>query len=145
MYSEKIDKMIMEALKAGEKIKAGAFRMLKSEFLVFKTAKNAKPLDDAAEISIIKKMIKQRQDAAKEYLEVGRLELADNELDEVEVLKVLLPAEITEEQIKEAVKEVANTIVPIKKNMGVFMKAVKAKYPTADGKMVSQIVSAFLS
>ena len=145
MYSEKIDKMIMEALKAGEKIKAGAFRMLKSEFLVFKTAKNAKPLDDAAEISIIKKMIKQRQDAAKEYLEVGRLELADNELDEVEVLKVLLPAEITEEQIKEAVKEVANATVPIKKHMGVFMQAVKAKYPTADGKMVSQMVSAFLS
>ena len=145
MYSEKIDKMIMEALKAGEKIKAGAFRMLKSEFLVFKTAKNAKPLDDAAEISIIKKMIKQRQDAAKEYLEAGRLELADNELDEAAVLKVLLPAEITEEQIKEVVKEVANTTVPIKKNMGVFMKAVKAKYPTADGKLVSQIVSTFLS
>ena len=145
MYSEKIDKMIMEALKAGEKIKAGAFRMLKSEFLVFKTAKNAKPLDDAAEISIIKKMIKQRQDAAKEYLEAGRLELADNELDEVAVLKVLLPAEITEEQIKEVVKEVANTTVPIKKNMGVFMKAVKAKYPTADGKLVSQIASTFLS
>ena len=145
MYSEKIEKMIMEALKAGEKVKAGAFRMLKSEFLVFKTAKNAKPLDDAAEISIIKKMIKQRQDAAKEYLEAGRLELADNELDEVAVLKVLLPAEITEEQIKEAVKEVANTTVPIKKNMGVFMKAVKAKYPAADGKLVSQIVSTFLS
>ena len=145
MYSEKIDKMIMEALKAGEKIKAGAFRMLKSEFLVFKTAKNAKPLDDAAEISIIKKMIKQRQDAAKEYLEVGRLELADDELDEVEVLKVLLPAEITEEQITEAVKEVANTVEPVKKNMGVFMKAVKDKYPTADGKMVSQIVLGFLS
>ena len=90
-------------------------------------------------------MIKQRQDAAKEYLEAGRLELADNELDEVAVLKVLLPAEITEEQIKEAVKEVANITVPIKKNMGVFMKAVKAKYPTADGKLVSQIVSTFLS
>jgi uncharacterized protein YqeY len=145
MYSEKIDKMIMEALKAGDKVKAGAFRMLKSEFLVFKTAKNAKPLDEAAEISIIKKMIKQRQDAAKEYLAAGRLELADNELDEVEVLKVLLPAEITEEQIKEAVKEVANTTEPVKKNMGVFMKAVKAKYPTADGKRVSQIVSTFLS
>ena len=145
MYSEKIDKMIMEALKAGEKIKAGAFRMLKSEFLVFKTAKNAKPLDDVAEISIIKKMIKQRQDAAKEYLEAGRLELADDELDEVEVLKVLLPAEITEEQITEAVKEGANTVEPIKKNIGVFMKAVKDKYPTADGKMVSQIVLGFLS
>lgn len=145
MYSEKIDKMIMEALKAGEKVKAGAFRMLKAEFLVFKTAKNARPLDDTAEISIIKKMIKQRQDAAKEYLEAGRLELADNELDEVEVLKVLLPAEITEEQITEAVKEVANTVEPVKKNMGVFMKTVKAKYPTADGKMISQIVSGFLS
>ena len=145
MYIETIDKMIMEALKAGDKVKAGTFRMLKSEFLLFKTAKNAKPLDDIAEISIIKKMIKQRQDAATEYLEAGRLELADNELDEVSVLKDLLPAEITEEQIKEAVKEVANTVEPIKKNMGVFMKAVKDKYPTADGKMVSQIVLAFLS
>ena len=145
MYSEKIDKMIMESLKAGEKVKAGVFRMLKSEFLVFKTAKNAKPLDDTAEISIIKKMIKQRQEAAKEYLEAGRLELADNELDEVRVLKVLLPPEVTEEQIKEAIKEVAYTTEPVKKNMGVFMKAVKAKYPTADGKLVSQIVSTFLS
>ena len=145
MYIETIDKMIMEALKAGDKVKAGTFRMLKSEFLLFKTAKNAKPLDDIAEISIIKKMIKQRQDAATEYLEAGRLELADNELDEVSVLKDLLPAEITEEQIKEAVKEVTNTTEPIKKNMGIFMKAVKAKYPTADGKMVSQVVSTFLS
>ena len=145
MYIETIDKMIMEALKAGDKVKAGTFRMLKSEFLLFKTAKNAKPLDDIAEISIIKKMIKQRQDAATEYLEAGRLELADNELDEVSVLKVLLPAEITEEQIKEAVKEITNTVEPIKKNMGIFMKAVKAKYPTADGKIVSQVVSTFLS
>ena len=145
MYSEKIEKMIMEALKAGEKTKAGAFRMLKSEFIVFKTAKNAKPLDEAAEIAIIKKMIKQRQDAAKEYLAAGRLELADNELEEVDVLKPLLPAEITEEEIKEAVKEVSNTTEPVKKNMGVFMKAVKSKYPTADGKTVSQIVSTFLT
>ena len=145
MYSEKIEKMIMEALKAGEKTKAGAFRMLKSEFIVFKTAKNAKPLDEAAEIAIIKKMIKQRQDAAKEYLAAGRLELADNELEEVDVLKPLLPAEITEDEIKEAVKEVSNTTEPVKKNMGVFMKAVKSKYPTADGKTVSQIVSTFLT
>ena len=145
MYSEKIEKMIMEALKAGEKTKAGAFRMLKSEFIVFKTAKNAKPLDEAAEIAIIKKMIKQRQDAAKEYLAAGRLELADNELEEVDVLKPLLPAEITEDEIKEAVKEISNTTEPVKKNMGVFMKAVKSKYPTADGKTVSQIVSTFLT
>ena len=145
MYSEKIEKMIMEALKAGEKTKAGAFRMLKSEFIVFKTAKNAKPLDEAAEIAIIKKMIKQRQEAAKEYLAAGRLELADNELEEVDVLKPLLPAEITEEEIKEAVKEISNTTEPVKKNMGVFMKAVKSKYPTADGKTVSQIVSTFLT
>ena len=145
MYSEKIEKMIMEALKAGEKTKAGAFRMLKSEFIVFKTAKNAKPLDEAAEIAIIKKMIKQRQEAAKEYLAAGRLELADNELEEVDVLKPLLPAEITEEEIKEAVKEISNTTEPVKKNMGIFMKAVKSKYPTADGKTVSQIVSTFLT
>lgn len=144
MYNEKIDKMIMETLKAGDKVKAGVFRMLKSEFLMFKTAKKAKPLDENAEISIIKKMIKQRYDASKEYLAAGRLELSDNELDEVLVLKALLP-EVTEKQITEAVKEVANTIEPVKKNIGVFMKTVKEKYPTADGKNVLQIVSTFLS
>lgn len=145
MYNIEIDKMIMEALKAGQKVKAGAYRMLKAEFLVAKTAKNAKPLDEAAEISIIKKMIKQRQDAAKEYMNAGRLELADNELDEVEVLKALLPAEITEAQINEAIAEIAEAVEPIKKNMGLFMKGVKAKYPTADGKLVSELVGKYLN
>ena len=147
MYSEKIDKMIMEALKAGEKVKAGTFRLLKAEFLVFKTAKNAKPLDEAAEFTIIRKMIKQRQEASKEYLEAGRLELADNELEEVTVLKALLPPEVTDELIKEALDEVVKTIAyaPISKNMGYYIKAVKAKYPSADGKLVAKVVSDFLS
>ena len=147
MYSEKIDKMIMEALKAGEKTKAGVFRMLKAEFLVFKTAKNAKPLDDTAEISIIKRMIKQRQAASEEYTSAGRLDLASNELEEIQVLKTLLPAEITEELITEAIKEFANTIAnaPANKNMGFYIKAVKSKYPNADGKLVAQAVSKFLS
>ena len=147
MYSEKIDKMIMEALKAGDKVKAGTFRLLKAEFLVFKTAKNAKPLDEAAEFTIIRKMIKQRQEASKEYLEAGRLELADNELEEATVLKALLPPDVTEELIKEALDEAVKTIAyaPIKKNMGYYIKAVKDKYPSADGKLVAKVVSDFLS
>lgn len=145
MYKEKIDTLIMEAMKSGNKVEASTYRMLKSEFLVFKTAKNAKPLDDNAEISIIKKMVNQRNEAAKEYLNGGRVELADKEMAEAEVLKKMLPAEITPEQINEAIAEVASRVEPVKKNMGVFMKELRTKYPSADGKLISQLVTNILN
>ena len=60
MYNSEINKMIMTSMKSGDKEKSAVYRLLKSEFLKFTTAKNAKPLDDAAEIQIIRKMVKER-------------------------------------------------------------------------------------
>ena len=54
MYNEEINKMIMTSMKSGEKEKAAVYRLLKSEFLKFSTAKDAKTLDDSAEIQIIR-------------------------------------------------------------------------------------------
>lgn len=157
MYNEKIDAMIMAAVKeAGAstvaeekellKSKAGVYRLIKAEFLSFKTAKNAKPLDEAAEIAILRKMIKQREESAATYRNAGREELAVSEETEIKFLKELLPAEITSEQIEAAVKEVIGSgVEPNRKNMGAFMAAIGKKYPTADKKLVSSIVMKFLS
>ena len=57
MYNEEINKMIMTSMKSGEKEKAAVYRLLKSEFLKFNTAKDAKTLDDAAEIQIIREAL----------------------------------------------------------------------------------------
>ena len=91
MYNSEINKMIMTSMKSGEKEKAAVYRLLKSEFLKFTTAKNAKPLDDAAEIQIIRKMVKERQESEKIYLTNNRQDLADNEKAEYSILETLLP------------------------------------------------------
>ena len=78
MYNEEINKMIMTSMKSGEKDKAAVYRLLKSEFLKFSTAKDAKPLDDVAEIQIIRKMVKERKESEKVYADAGRTDLAEN-------------------------------------------------------------------
>ena len=99
MYNSEINKMIMTSMKSGEKEKAAVYRLLKSEFLKFTTAKNAKPLDDAAEIQIIRKMVKERQESEKIYLTNNRQDLADNEKAEYLILETLLPQAPSNDEI----------------------------------------------
>ena len=87
MYNEEINKMIMTSMKSGEKEKAAVYRLLKSEFLKFSTAKDAKTLDDSAEIQIIRKMVKERKESEKVYADAGRIDLAENEKNEYLILE----------------------------------------------------------
>ena len=156
MYRDELDKMILstskaslietdEEKKATLKTKVAVYRLIKAEYLKHKTAKNATPLDDAAEVNILRKMVKQREDSIAEYAKAGRQDLVNNETKEVNVIKELLPAEITAEQIEAVLKTLIGPIEPIKKNMGILIKKVKEVYPTADGKLTSNIVLKFLS
>ena len=90
MYNEEINKMIMTSMKSGEKEKAAVYRLLKSEFLKFSTAKDAKILDDSAEIQIIRKMVKERKESEKVYADAGRNDLAENEKNEYLILEDFL-------------------------------------------------------
>ncbi|MBQ0019111.1 MAG: GatB/YqeY domain-containing protein [Bacteroidales bacterium] len=143
MINEELNKMIMAAMKGGEKTKAEVYRAIKSEFLKFKTAKDAKPFDDAAEISILRKMHKEREDDAKLFEANGRADLADQNKYEAAVLADLLPQAASEDDIRKQIDAfIATTGEPKleKKNMGACVKFVKAALPTADGKTVSTIV-----
>ena len=143
MINEELNKMIMTAMKGGEKAKAEVYRAIKSEFLKFKTAKDAKPLDDAAEISILRKMHKEREDDAKLFEANGRADLAEQNKYEAAVLADLLPQAASEDDIRKQIDAfIATTGEPKleKKNMGTCVKFVKAALPTADGKTVSTIV-----
>lgn len=81
-------------------------RAIKNEFLVYQTAKGAKPLDDAAEFTILRKMVKQRLDSRDQYIAAGRKDLADNESKEILVLESFLPSEASPEEITKAIYEV---------------------------------------
>ncbi len=143
MINEQLNKLIMTAMKGGEKARAEVFRAIKSEFLKFQTAKNAKPLDDAAEIGILRKMLKEREEDAKLYAEKGRADLAEANEYEASVLADLLPKAASEEDIMTQIEAfIASTGEPTleKKNMGACVKFVKATLPTADGKTVSTLV-----
>lgn len=143
MLREKIDGLIAQATTQRNQ-EVEILRMIKAEFQKYNASKEAvtKPMDDAVEIQILNKMVKQRKEAEMMYVKAGRQDLATNEHKKIEFIEKYLPAAATETDIEAEVNNIINSgVEPIKKNMGTIIKQVKAKYPTADGKLVSTIVS----
>jgi uncharacterized protein YqeY len=107
-----------------------------------------KPLDEAAEMAILKSLIKQRQDASEMFRKAGRAEQADKEDAEKVIIEAYLPAGASEADIDTAIAEaLAETGVTSLKQMGVVMKATQArlKGKTVDGKALSDKVRSKLS
>lgn len=144
-------------MKSGDKVALRAYKNLKAEIQKVKTAKNAKPYTDAAEIQLISKMCKNLEDAILDFSKAHREDLVSDYTSELEVLKKLLPEPVNESQICSFVEKyclnnnlVGNTeaqenIIQIpKKEMGKVIKVVKETYPQADGKLISSIVKKYV-
>ena len=144
-----INALIMEAMKNHDSARTETLRGIKSAFLNWQTSKEnaGKELTEADEIQIIKKMVKQRQESVEQYIAAGRKELADAEQAQIDILETFLPQAATEEDIVRAFNQAkeANGWEAEKKNMGLFVKAIKAALPNADGKMVAQVVQSQLA
>ena len=138
-----IDELIKESLKNKKTIELKAYRNLKSEIILAKTAKNAVGFNEAVLFSIIAKYCKKLEDAEKQYSQAGREDLASEYRDELEVLQKLLPEPVKESDIEAYVVHWYENGIE-KKNMGSVIKEVKLKYPGADGKMISEIVKKHL-
>ena len=146
-----IDELIKESLKNKKTSELKVYRNLKADIMAFKTQKNAPVYDEAAELKIIQKYVTKMEDAEKQYSQAGREDLASECRDELEVLRKLLPEPVTASEIYEELRywaeknhylneEIASEIKIPKKEMGVAIKYIKSKLPTADGKMISEIV-----
>ena len=142
MIQNQIDGLIKSAMLNKQASALRAYRAVKTAFMEYKTAKNAKPLDEIAEINIIRKMISTREDAIQQFEAAGRLELAKAEAEEIVYLKPMLPPEVS----KEDVRTYAESIITEKgmQNMGKYVKVIKEKFPTTDGKLISTIVKSLL-
>ena len=152
-----VDDLIKESMKSRNQTELRAYKNLKAEIQKVKTAKNAKPYTDAAEIQLISKMCKNLEDAILDFSKAHRDDLVADYTSELEVLKKLLPEPVNESQICSFVEEyclnnnfVGNTeaqenIIQIpKKEMGKVIKVVKETYPQADGKLISSIVKKYV-
>ena len=147
-----IDELIKESLKNKKTSELKVYRNLKADIMAFKTQKNAPVYDEAAELKIIQKYVTKMEDAEKQYSHAGRLDLATECRDELEVLRKLLPEPVKESDICDFVQgyaidrnwvgtdDVSTRVMIPKKNMGEVIKATKSQFPTADGKIISEIV-----
>ena len=147
-----INELIKDSLKNKKTVELKVYRNLKADIMAFKTQKNAPEFTEAVFYSIINKYIKKMEDAEKQYFQAGREDLSSECREESEVLRKLLPEPVTSQEILDLVTNTAldrnwmngEKIAIPKKEMGNFIKQIKTVFPTADGKMVSDIIKANL-
>ncbi len=146
-----LEQDIMSAMKAAMKNKdktaLRGLRAVKSAILLEQTSGSDKEFDEASEIKLLQKLVKQRQDSYDIYMEQGREDLAQIEKEEIEVISKFLPAQLSDEELNSIIQKVIDeTGASSMKDMGKVMgMATKAFAGQADMGLVSQIVREQLS
>ena len=138
---------LKEAMKAKDKVTLEALRAIKTAILNEKTAAGAKEMTEADELKLLTKLRKQRVESATIFREQNRLDLAEPEEAQIEVIERYLPAMMSEEEIRAKVTEIiaatgASSMADMGKVMG---QATGAMAGRADGKVISGIVRELLS
>tara|TARA_B100001057_G_scaffold278585_1_gene278827 strand:- start:444 stop:896 length:453 start_codon:yes stop_codon:yes gene_type:complete len=136
------------AMFAKDKVKLAALRAVKSAFLLEKTKEgfSGNISDDQAQ-QIISKLHKQRMDAYQIYVDQKREDLANEEIEQANVLEIYLPKQLTEEELTKELKNIidslgASSMSDIGRVMGKAMGLLKGK---TDGSLISKITKELLS
>ena len=140
-----IQEEVKVSLKSGEKLKASTLRLIVSAIKLEEKNKSETLTDDEA-LEILMKMIKQRKDSISQFETANRMELAQREKDEIEIIQNYLPKQLSEEElsvlITEIVKEVnADSIKDMGKVMGLLKPKITGK---ADAGIASGLVKKLL-
>ena len=141
----KIETKLSEALKAQDKKTYSTLRLIIAaikDLIIAKKIKDKSILPDNDLISLLKKMVKQRNDSCEAYKKAGRKELLENEMSEIAIINEFLPKQLSEEEMKkiciEKIKEVGASSI---KDMGKVIGALKKKYADVmDFSKVSRII-----
>jgi uncharacterized protein YqeY len=144
---QRINEDIKSAMLAKDKEALNALRAIKSALLLLKTEKNASDITEEMEVKTLQKLFKQRKEAAEMYKSQNRDDLYQEEMFQLGVISTYLPAQMSENEITEVVKQLIEqeNITEIKemgKLMGLATKTLSGK---ADNKIVSEIVKKLLS
>lgn len=144
-----IETDLKNALLSGERFKADTLRNVKAAILNEEVAQNKREegLADEEVEKVVAREVKKRSESVKLFTEAGRQELADTEAEEISVIEVYLPKQLSEEEIKKAVDEaIAILGVSGPQAMGQVIGSVKARLGnTADGAVVARLVKEALN
>jgi len=129
-------------MKKHDAVRLSTLRMLKAA-LMNREIERGHTLDDGESLQVVASLVKQRKDSIEQFTQGGRLELADKERAEIQVLETYLPAAAEPAVIEQAVADaIQETGATSPKDMGRVMKAVLARLSgqTIDGKAINELV-----
>jgi hypothetical protein len=144
---QKIMAEMKDAMKSKNEAALRGLRAIKAEIIKAKTEPGANgELDEATEQKFLIKMMKQRKDSLDIFEKQGRPDLAEKEKEEMAIIERFLPKQMSEDEIKEAVKTIISEVGAVSaadmgKVMGAASKQLAGK---ADGKTISAIVKELL-
>ena len=144
---DKINADLKEAMKSKDKVKLNTVRSIRALILDFEKSGANKELTAEDEIKMLSSAAKKRREAAEQFENAGRSELAENERSELKIIESYLPKQLSEDEILVKVKNFAaevgaETKADFGKLMPIAMKNLKGQ---ADGNIIRKIVEQVLS
>jgi uncharacterized protein len=132
MLRDDINNALKDAMKAKDERRVSTLRLVNATFKnadIEARGQSKGPLGDAELLSLLQKMIKQRQESVELYEKGGRAELAQQERDEITIISSYLPKQMSEDDVKAAIAEaIRDTGAAGMKDMGKVIAALRAKY-----------------
>ncbi len=129
---EKINKDLIESMKAGEKIRTETIRLLRAQILEFEKKGLNREMNQDDELAILSNAVKKRKEAIELYEKSGRIDLSSKENEELLIIQQYLPKQLSDSEIEVIISKILteNNIAVQKdfgKAMGIALKELKGK------------------
>lgn len=143
---ERLNNDMKQAMKSKDKDKLTVIRMIKAS-LQNEAIKLGNELSEEQELTVLSREMKQRKDSLHEFDKAGRPDLVEKLRQELEVVELYMPEQLSEEEVDSIVREtIAETGASSKADMGKVMSAIMPKVKgKADGSLVNKLVQQHLS
>ncbi|UOR12269.1 GatB/YqeY domain-containing protein [Halobacillus amylolyticus] len=143
---ERLNQDMKTAMKAKDKKTLGVIRMVKAS-MQNEAIKLGKDLSEEEELTVLSREVKQRKDSLQEFKEAGREDLVEGLNEEIEILQVYMPKQLTQEELEQIVQETIEEVgASSKSDMGKVMSAVMPKVTgKTEGSKVNKLVLKQLS
>ena len=145
---EKVMQLMKEAMKAKNEALLRGVRAIKAEIIKAKTEPGANGvITEDGEMKLLQKMMKQRKDSLTIFQQQNRADLAQKEVEEIELLEKFLPVQLSQAELETAIATIINAVGAVSpqdlgKVMGAASKQLAGK---ADGKAIAEAVKALLN
>jgi uncharacterized protein YqeY len=144
---ERLNDDMKQAMKNKEKEKLSVIRMVKAALQNEAIKLGKGQLSEDEELTVLSRELKQRKDSLQEFENAGRSDLVEKAKEEIRILELYMPKQLTEEELTQIVKEtIAEVGASSKADMGKVMVAIMPKVKgKADGSLVNKLVQQHLS